>query len=92
MTWHKIAKTGMSDESFSRKMKDLIRTDPFFAYLFEEYGVDIDEIDNKLTFEIKKLDGKFAQSDVNHIYLNEKLFENGEFFKKTVCVYLARNK
>ena len=87
MSWFKISKTGISDEELGNKLKNIVRTNPFFIRLFEEYGVPIDDL-NKLSFKIMKLDGKFAQSDSKTIYLNENLFDNGMFFKENLHFFV----
>lgn len=80
MSWFKYSKTGITEQELSRKLKDTIRTNPFFVNMFREYGVPTETIDNNLVFKIVDLEGKFAQSDSKTIYLNENLFENGKFF------------
>jgi len=80
MDWYKFAKSEIENTKINRAIKDRIRTNPFFKYLFEDYGVPIDRIDDNLSIEVTELNGKFAKSDSKKIYLNKKLFENGSFF------------
>jgi hypothetical protein len=79
--WYKISQNMPDPSELTKKMKDIIRNNKFFLNLFKEFGVPIDRMDENLSFEIKDLPGKFAQSDSTTIYLNKKLFEDGDFFK-----------
>lgn len=78
------AKSGMTDEKFTRRMKDFIRNHHFFQHLFEKYDAPLSEIDNNLTFKIVKMHGKYAKGNENVIYVNEKLFRKGDFFTNKV--------
>jgi len=84
MSWYITARCGMSDEELTRRMKDIIRKDCFFKYLFEKYDISIDKIDDNLTFKIAKMHGRYAQSDSKTIFINAKLFEKGDFFENKV--------
>ena len=80
MSWFSFAESGQSSLDISRKIKRVIRTDPFFIRLFKKYDVPIDKV-NDLVFKIKDLRGRHAQSNSKEIHLNSKLFEDGNFIK-----------
>ena len=83
--WYKTAKIGFTKEQLNRKLKELIRTESFFKFMFDEFEVPFKAMDNGgLTFEAKKLNGKFAESNGKFIFINKKLFENGNFFTKGI--------
>jgi hypothetical protein len=87
LSWFKQAKIGMSNEELSDKLKNVVRTNAFFARMFKTYGIPIEDVD-KLRFEVMDLDGKFAQSDSKTIYLNETLFEKDSFFKENLHFFV----
>ena len=62
-------------------MKSLIKKDKYVISLFKQFGIPVDLIDRKLTFHIKDLDGKHAEANGKDIFLNNKLFTEGCFFK-----------
>jgi hypothetical protein len=79
--WYKTAKIGFTKEQLNRKLKELVRKDSFFKFMFKEFEVPFEAMDNGgLTFMAKKLNGKFAESNGKFIFLNEKLFEKDNFF------------
>jgi hypothetical protein len=79
MTWYKLAKNIINETELNKRLKSLIKSSKFFIKLFEEYDIPIDRLDS-LSFEIKDLDGKFAQSDAKTIYLNTELLKDSKFF------------
>ena len=84
MTWYITARTGLSQTELNRRLKSIIRKHPFIVKMIDEYDIPIDEIEDQLTFKIKKLRGRHAQGNGRLIYLNEKLFEDGDFFKNNL--------
>jgi len=84
MNWFVTAESDVSSIEFSRKMKDMMRKSSFFLNLFKKYNVPIDAIDDHLSFKIKKINGRHAQSNSKEIILNSKLFENDDFFENHV--------
>jgi len=87
MTWFKIAKIGISNEELGNKLKNIVKTNPFFIRMFKDYGVSTDSVD-KLNFEILDLEGKFAQSNSKTIYLDEGLFKKSMFFKENLHFFV----
>jgi hypothetical protein len=83
MSWYISAKSNSEIGSFNRRIKDFIRKSPFFRKLFSLYGVPMDRLDD-LVFKVKKLHGKYATSNSKEIWINKKLFENGDFFDDKV--------
>jgi len=81
MNWFVTAESNVSSGQLTRKMKEIIRNSSFFVNLFDKYNVPIDSIDDNLTFKIRKMRGRHAQSNSREITLNPKLFENGDFFE-----------
>ena len=84
MDWYKIAKKDISNEELNRRLKSIIRSNSFFQKLFHDLDVPIDRIDDKLTFTKKKLNGRYAQGNSEDIYINERLFDNGDFFENKI--------
>ena len=87
LSWFKQSKIGISNNELSDKLKNIVKTNAFFARIFKTYGIPIETVD-KLSFEVIKLDGKFAQSDSKTIYLNETLFEKDSFFKENLHFFV----
>ena len=81
MNWFLTASTNISSTELSRKLKNIIRKTPFFVNLFKKYHVPMETVDDNLTFKIKEMKGRYAQSDSEEIAINSKLFESGDFFK-----------
>lgn len=81
MSWYITAK--IDSKTISTKIKQVIRESSFFTDLFARYSVPMDKLDN-LTFKIKKLHGKYATSNSKEVWLNEKLFENNNFFNEKI--------
>lgn len=80
MTWYVISKVDTDNRSINIKLKGVIRESPFFRKLFDIYSVPMDKLDD-LSFKIKKIKGRYAVSNANEIWLNEKLFEDGRFWE-----------
>ena len=69
-----------SRQELNRRLKSIIRENSFFKKLFEEFSVPISKIDDNLTFQEKKLDGRYAQGNGEVIYINKRLLEEDGFF------------
>ena len=81
MTWYITAKTKLSQKDINSRLKKIIKSNKFFVDMFNAHSVPLDRVDDHLTFEVKELDGKKAQSDSKTIILNKKIIEKGDFFK-----------
>ena len=77
MSWYKQA----SNEVIFNKIKDILKSNSFIKNLMSDYRISLEEIDNNLDFEIKELDGKFAEGNGLLITLDPKLFADGDFFE-----------
>jgi len=75
--WYVYASTGISLQNLNRKLKDVIRQEPFFIWMFDQYDVPLSRLSD-LEFEIKDLDGLHAQSQKNLITLDCHLFDSGK--------------
>jgi len=84
MSWYRQAKVGLSQKELNVRLKKIVRESSFFQKLFEQYDVPMDKIDDELTFQAKKLHGRYAQGNGKFIFLNEKLFEDGRFFDERI--------
>lgn len=82
--WYIIAKTGFSNKELNKKLKSVIQNNPFFQKLFDKYDTPIREINKKLTFIIKDLEDKYAKGNGRYIFINSKLFEDGDFFEEKI--------
>lgn len=71
MNWYKL-----SNQELNNKLKDIIRNNPFMLKMLKSNSIPVERIENHLTFEIKDLDGKKAQSDSKTIIFDKKVFEN----------------
>ena len=76
MSWYKQA----SNEAIFSKIKDILKTNSFIRNLMSDYRIPLEDIDNNLDFEIKELDGKFAEGNGLVITLDPKLFAEKDFF------------
>jgi hypothetical protein len=81
MTWYITAKTKLSQKDINSRLKKIIKSNKFFVDMFNAHSVPLDRVDDHLTFEVKELDGKKAQSDSKTIILNKKIIEKGDFFE-----------
>ena len=81
MAWYISSKTKSSEKEINHRLKKILKTNKFFVDMFKAHSVPLDRIDDHLTFEIKELDGKKAQSDSKTIILNKKIVNNGDFFE-----------
>jgi hypothetical protein len=79
--WYKISQ---KQETLDNKLKNIIKTDPFFVSLFREYNIPLDRMDNELVFKVKDLKGRFSQANGKEVYLSTKLFENNDFFENNL--------
>lgn len=77
MSWYLTAKIGMSQKDLNKKLKGIVRSSPFFLFLFDEFDISVEQIDDNLTFMVKKMDGRYGQGNSKYIFLNEKIFQNG---------------
>lgn len=77
MGWYKQA----NNEAVFHKIKETLRTNSFIQNLMSDYNIPIEDIDNNLDFEIKELDGKFAEGNGLLITLDPKLFIDKDFFE-----------
>jgi len=84
MSWYKISKT----KNLNADLKNIIKTNPFFVKLLDIHSIPIEWIDDKLTFHIKDLKRKKAQSDSKSIIFDSKLFEEDDFYRNGLH-YLA---
>jgi len=75
--WYKIS----SDQKLDNELKSVIRNTPFMIKMLENNSIPLDRIDNNLTFEVRDLDGKKAQSDSKTIIFDRKVFED-DFMEK----------
>lgn len=82
--WYIIAQTGMSNQELNRKLKSIIRENPFFHKMFEEFDIPLDRIDDHLIFKAKKMHGIYAQGNGKYIFINPKLFEKGDFLEEKI--------
>ena len=83
MNWFVTASSGQSSSGIIRKIKKVIRTDPFFIRLFKKYDIPVDKVDD-LAFKIKDLRGMYAKSNSKEIHLDSKLFEDDDFIKNNM--------
>jgi len=79
VSWFLTAKEETETSQLNRRIKDIIRHSSFFSDVFKLYNVPVEKLDN-LTFKAKKMNGNYALSNSNEIWLNKKLFEKGDFF------------
>jgi len=77
MSWYKQA----NNEAIFKKIKDILKGNSFIQSLISEYNISSDDIDNHLEFEIKEMDGKFAEGNGLVITLDPKLFADNDFFE-----------
>lgn len=77
MGWYKIA----NNEAVYKKIKEILKTNSFIRNLMAEYNIPVEDVDNHLDFEIKELDGKFAEGNGLVITLDPKLFAEKDFFE-----------
>jgi hypothetical protein len=70
-----------NNETIFKKIKNILKSSSFINSLMRSYDIPIEDIDNNLDFEIKELDGKFAEGNGLLISLDPKLFRNKDFFK-----------
>ena len=77
MSWFKEAK----DNSFIKKVKEVLKRHPFTRSIADYYHIPIEEIDTHLQIEVSDLDGKFAEGNGKLIRIDRKLLDNN-FFKE----------
>ena len=77
MGWYKQA----NNEAVFHKIKEILKTNSFIQNLMADYNIPIEDIDDSLDFEIKELDGKFAEGNGLLITLDPKLFVDKDFFE-----------
>ena len=82
MTWYKIAKFSLSEKELEKKIKEAIRSNPFFIVMFREYGVPLSMIDDNLHIKLEKLDDVYAKSKGDTIYVAKRIFDEPDFFQK----------
>jgi len=85
MNWYKksnyiTAQTGLTQEQMNDKLKRIIQNSSFFQKLFEEYNIPMEKINSDLTFLAKNLGKRYAQGNGKYIFINSKLFNDGDFF------------
>ena len=78
MGWYKKAN---KNDKIITKIKQILKSNNFINNLINSYNIPIEDIDNNLDFEIKELDGKFAEGNGVLITLDPKLFKDKDFFK-----------
>lgn len=76
MSWYKQA-----NNKIFNKIKDILKSNSFIRNLMADYNIPIEDIDRHLDFEIKELDGKFAEGNGLVITLDPKLFAEKDFFE-----------
>ncbi|MFW6130207.1 MAG: hypothetical protein ACOC56_03410 [Atribacterota bacterium] len=86
MNWYKFAKS--SNKDFNKKIKNIIKKEPFFVKMLDIHSIPQEWIDDKLNFYIRDLKDKKAQSDSKSITFNSKLFDEENFFENGLH-YLA---
>ncbi len=79
MSWYTQAKETIDKKSLNIRLKRIIREDSYFQMLFDKYSVPMSKLD-ELSFDVKKMHGQYAASNSEKIWLNKKLFEQGDFF------------
>jgi hypothetical protein len=86
------------EKYLNKQLKDIIKIQPFFLKMFEKFNIPIDMLDN-LTFQIKELKNRNAQSDSKTIIFDEKLFDKKDFIKEKLhflvhelCHWLTRQR
>ena len=67
-------------EQIGALIKKKMRGDLAVQKLFEEFEVSLDQLEN-LKIEIKDLNGRYAETDLEFMVLDEGLFSDGKFFK-----------
>jgi hypothetical protein len=77
MSWYKQA----NNKAIFDKIKTILKTNSFIRSLMSDYNISTEDIDQHLDFEIKELDGKFAEGNGLLITLDPKLFAEKDFFK-----------
>lgn len=77
MSWYKKA----NNEKIFSKIKDILKSNSFIVNLMTDYNIPVEDIDNHLDFEVKELEGKFAEGSGLVISLDPKLFAKNDFFK-----------
>ena len=82
--WYKIAKIGSTNKVMNDKLKTVVRESPFFQKLFDKYDVPIEQIEKHLKFIIKDIGDKYAKGNGKYIFINSKLFEDGDFFAEKI--------
>lgn len=77
MSWYKQA----NNKDVFNKIKHILKTNSFIRNLMSDYSIPVEDIDNHLDFDIKELDGKFAEGNGLVITIDPKLFADGDFFE-----------
>ena len=77
MSWYKLA----NHNDIFEKIRHILKSNSFINNLMKSYNIPIEDIDNHLDFEIKELDGKFAEGNGVLISLDPKLFRDKDFFE-----------
>ena len=78
----------LNEEQIGALIKKKMKGDLAVQRMFEEFEVSLDQLDN-LKIQIEDLEGRYAETDIDRMSLDENLFAGGEFFKKNwfVCVH-----
>jgi len=77
MGWYKFA----FNKDIFDEIRNILKTNSFIRSLMDEYKIPMEDIDEHLDFEVKELDGKFAEGNGLLITLDPKLFAEKDFFK-----------
>ncbi|MHA2279512.1 MAG: hypothetical protein ACXAC5_01285 [Promethearchaeota archaeon] len=70
----------LSGEQIAHLIKKKMRGDLAVQKLFEKFEVSLDQLDS-LNIEIVDLSGRFAETDLKAMRLDEGLFSDGKFWK-----------
>lgn len=78
--WYKQAESAFEDKMV-KKIKETIKSHPFFIPLFKAYHVPVDDIDKNLLIKFEDLRGKYAEGNGHEIKIDKSLL-NTDFISK----------
>jgi len=82
MSWYS---SPQNSDKLNQAIKEVLKKDPLCRYLLDFYKLPESDIDEHLTFHVKKMKGKYSEANGNVINLNPKIlgpdfFENNFHF------------
>lgn len=76
MNWLKRVYSG---EDMEARIKDRIRSDPFFLALFRRFGVPIERLDTNLHIVFKRLQRAFGETNDEQMIIDDRLARSPHF-------------